>query len=257
MYWIFAIGGYRRGVPDRVLRVPDRVPGGLRRALRGGARARGRPPRARRAREPGDRRAGGHGGRLPRPRAPHRRARAADADRDGRSWACCRSSPASLQIPGVTAAMEHFLRGHVRGIAPVPASVPSESSAYLGLLGRGDASRSPGSAWPTSATSPGPGRPRACASSFEPGPRLPQEQVVLRRADRRARLPAGDRRRALRNDVVERVVVQGIVDGTVGAVREVGLLVRGGAVRLRPRLRAARDRRLRRARPLLPGGGSS
>ena len=42
------------------------------------------------------------------------------------------------------------------------------------------------------------------------------------------------------NDVVERVVVQGIVTGTVGAVRELGAARPRGPVGLHPRLRAAR-----------------
>ena len=41
------------------------------------------------------------------------------------------------------------------------------------------------------------------------------------------------------NDVLERVVVQGIVNGTVGAVRGLGVSVRGAQTRLRPGLRAA------------------
>ena len=56
------------------------------------------------------------------------------------------------------------------------------------------------------------------------------------------------------NDVVERVVVQGIVGGTTGAVARARAPRPRGPVRLRPRLRAARARRLRRARPLFPGG---
>ena len=49
-----------------------------------GARARAPLPRAR-ADQPGDRRGRGHRRRLPRPRAPHRRARGADEGRDGRA----------------------------------------------------------------------------------------------------------------------------------------------------------------------------
>ena len=67
----------RRRVHDRDLHVPDDLPRVLRRPVRGGARARARPPVPRRAPdEPDDRRDRGHRRRLPRPRAPHRRARA-------------------------------------------------------------------------------------------------------------------------------------------------------------------------------------
>ena len=57
------------------------------------------------------------------------------------------------------------------------------------------------------------------------------------------------------NSVFERVVVNGIVSATTGAVRGHRLDRARRAVGLRPRLRAAADRRLRGARRLLPGGG--
>ena len=77
-----------RRVPDRRLHVPDDLPRVLRRALPGGARARRGPPAPRRcAHEPGQRRGRGHRRRLPRPGAPHRRARAVDEDRDGHAGA--------------------------------------------------------------------------------------------------------------------------------------------------------------------------
>ena len=54
--------------------------------VRGGPRARARPPVPRRGPDqPTDRRGRGHRRRLPGPRAPHRRARLADARRDGRA----------------------------------------------------------------------------------------------------------------------------------------------------------------------------
>ena len=58
-------------------------------------RALPRPPLPRaRADQPGQRRGRGHRGRLPRPGAPHRRARPRHEDRDGRRWPCSRSSAA-------------------------------------------------------------------------------------------------------------------------------------------------------------------
>ena len=66
-----------RRVHDRDLHVPDDLPRLPRRAVPGGAGARARPPLPRAgADQPGDRRGRGHRRRLPRPRAPHRRARA-------------------------------------------------------------------------------------------------------------------------------------------------------------------------------------
>ena len=84
-----------RRAADRLLRVPDRLPGRLRRALRGGAGARAGAHPPRRAREPRDRRARGHRRRLPRREPPDRRARVADEDRDEHPRRSERCSPAS------------------------------------------------------------------------------------------------------------------------------------------------------------------
>ena len=133
MYWIFAIGGYVGGLPDRVLRVPDRLPRRLRRAVPRGEGARAGAPRARRAREPGDRREGGHRRRLPRPRAPHRRAGAAPmriAMGDPRRALDRRRRHPDPRHHRRARALP---RGHVRGLA-VFHIVPSDGSAYLGLL---------------------------------------------------------------------------------------------------------------------------
>ena len=78
---------------DRLLLLPDRLPGRLRGARAGGEGARAGPPRPRRARQPGHRRDRGHRRRLPRRRAPHRRARMADEGGDGRSSRSGRCSP--------------------------------------------------------------------------------------------------------------------------------------------------------------------
>ncbi len=92
----------RRRADDRDLHLPDDLPRLLGRALRGGPRARARPPRPpRRPHQPADRRGRGHRRRLPRPRAPHRRARLGDALPDGRARLAgghrrrCSRSPAS------------------------------------------------------------------------------------------------------------------------------------------------------------------
>ena len=116
MYWIFAIGGYLGALLTAFysFRIVFRVVYGE--PVPGGEGARGRPPRPRRAGEPGDRRARGHRRRLPRARAPHRRARLPDADGDERSSASARCSAACIQIPGVTDVLTHVPRGHVRGL---------------------------------------------------------------------------------------------------------------------------------------------
>ncbi len=83
----------RRRVPDRRLHVADDLPRLLGRAVRRGARAGARPPRARRAAdEPGERRGRGQRSRLPRSRARDRRAGAADEGRDGRARRAARRS---------------------------------------------------------------------------------------------------------------------------------------------------------------------
>ena len=83
MYWIFAIGGYAGALLTAFysFRIGFRVVAGT--AVRRGAGARGRAPPPRRADKPADRRARGHRRRLSGTRAPHRRARVADARRDG------------------------------------------------------------------------------------------------------------------------------------------------------------------------------
>ena len=73
-----------------------------------GARARAPLPRAR-ADQPGDRRGRGHRRRLPRPGAPHRRARAAPMKIAMGVLAVLAIVGGFLQIPGVTDALHHFL----------------------------------------------------------------------------------------------------------------------------------------------------
>ena len=90
----------RRRAADRDLLLPPRLPRPRRRAERRSAGAdRDRTRRPRRGGEPADRRARGHRRRLPRPRAPHRRAGAGDEDRDGRSSRSSPSSAASSRSP--------------------------------------------------------------------------------------------------------------------------------------------------------------
>ena len=145
----------------------------------------------------------------------------------------------------------HLPRADVRGLAAVAASspptAPPTSASRSARRWRRSGSRSP-----TTSTSSPRGRRAPDRAPARTRPRLPPPQVVLRRALRRRRLPAVIALGRFANSVFERVVVQGIVNGTVGVVRGVGVVVRGAQSRLRARLRAAARRRLRRARPLLP-----
>ena len=130
-----------------------------------------------------------------------------------------------VQIPGVTAGLEHFLEGtfeesHLFHI------VPSESSAYLGLLVGGIISIAGiGLAYLCYVARPG--ITARLRSSVEPVHDFLKNKwyfdELIDALVYRPVIAAG----RFANDVVERVVVQGIVGGTVGAVREVGLLVRG------------------------------
>ena len=132
--------------------------------------------------------------------------------------------------------------------------VPSTAAAWLGLLIGGVICDRRDRRSPTTATSPARGVTARLIERLPAPARLPAQQVVLRRAPGRARLPAGDRRRAVRQ--------LGLRAGRRRRDRQ----RRGrrrprrrggrprGAVGLRARLRAAAGRRLRRARRLLPGG---
>jgi NADH-quinone oxidoreductase subunit L len=130
-----------------------------------------------------------------------------------------------IQIPGVTAGLEHFLEGTFEE-APLFGIHPSDSSAYLGLLVGGLIAI----AGISLAYYCYVARPGVTARLRQ---RLPRVHDFL--ADKwyfdelidalvyRPVIGAG----RFANDVVERVVVQGIVGGATGAVRELGLLVRG------------------------------
>ncbi len=130
-----------------------------------------------------------------------------------------------VQIPGVTAGMEHFLEGSFEE-SELFAIVPSESSAYLGLLvGAIIAVAGIGLAYLAYVARPGlTGRLR---SRMEGVHGFLQHKWYFDEAIDflvyRPTIRAG----RFANDVVERVVVDGIVTATAGAVREVGLLVRG------------------------------
>ena len=99
------------------------------------------------------------------------------------------------------------------------------------------------------------GRHRAARRAAQPHPRLPLQQVVLRRAHRRAHLPADGRHRAVRQ---LRVRARGRAGDRLDRDRRREGRELGGprrAVGARPRVRAAAGGRLRGPRHLLPGGG--
>jgi NADH-quinone oxidoreductase subunit L len=130
-----------------------------------------------------------------------------------------------LQIPGVTDAMDTFLEGTFEA-SPLFHLHPSTESAYLGLLVGGlIAIGGIGLAYVCYVRSPG--LTARLRSSMEPVHDFLKNKwyfdelidaLVYRPVIRAGRFA---------NDVVERVLVQGIVGATTGAVRELGLLVRG------------------------------
>ena len=130
-----------------------------------------------------------------------------------------------LQIPGVTDAMDTFLEGTFEE-SPLFHLHPSTESAYLGLLVGGlIAIGGIGLAYICYVRSPG--LTARLRSSMEPVHDFLKNKwyfdelidaLVYRPVIRAGRFA---------NDVVERVLVQGIVGATTGAVRELGLLVRG------------------------------
>ena len=130
-----------------------------------------------------------------------------------------------IQIPGVSAGMEHFLEGTFEE-SELFHIVPSEGSAYLGLLAGGAMAiagialayllyvRRPG------ATLGLRDRARGVHDFLFNRWFFDEliDAVIYRPAIRTGRFA---------NEVVERVVVDGIVNATTGVVREVGVLVRG------------------------------
>jgi len=130
-----------------------------------------------------------------------------------------------IQIPGVTAALEHFLEGTFEE-SRLFHIVPSASSAYMGLLaGALVALAGIALAWFAYVRKPGVtlrlrDRMRPIHDFLERKWYFDEliDTVVYRPAIRAGRFA---------NDAVERVVVQGLVTATSGVVREVGVLVRG------------------------------
>jgi NADH-quinone oxidoreductase subunit L len=130
-----------------------------------------------------------------------------------------------IQIPGVSAGMEHFLEGSFED-SELFHIVPSESSAYLGLLvGAIMAFAGIGLAYLVYVARPG--------ITLDLRDRFGRVHTFLARKwyfdeliDALVYRPAIATGR-FANGVVERVLVDGIVTAAVGAAREAGVLVRG------------------------------
>ncbi|MDQ2676255.1 MAG: NADH-quinone oxidoreductase subunit L, partial [Actinomycetota bacterium] len=130
-----------------------------------------------------------------------------------------------VQIPGITAGMEHFLEGSFED-SELFHIVPSEGSAWLGLLA-GAVMSIAGIGLAYMAYVARPGMTRRLRARFGRAHDFLERKwyfdealdfLVYRPVIRVGRFA---------NDVVERVLVDGIVTATTGAIREVGLLVRG------------------------------
>ena len=158
-----------------------------------------------------------------------------------------------IQIPGVDAVLEHFFEGTFEESALFHI-VPSTGAAWLGLLVGGVLSIAGiGLAYLCYVA-----RPQTTArlqQRFCAHARLPVPQVVLRRAPGRARLPADDRGRAVRQLGLRARRRPGDRRGRRRDRARRRRARARRAVGLRARLRAAAGRRLRGARRLLPGGG--
>ncbi len=129
-----------------------------------------------------------------------------------------------LQIPGVTAGMEHFLEGSFEDSALFHIH-PSDSSAYIGL-GGGALVAIAGILLAYFCYVARPGTTARLRARFQGiHDFLVNKWYFDELIDALVYRPVIAAGR-FANDVVERVVVQGIVGGTVGAVREIGLLVR-------------------------------
>ena len=120
MYWIFAIGGYIGAAADRLLRVPDRLPGRRRAAVRGGAGARAGPHRttpSRPTRAPAS-------PRTPTSASPGPSTTSPSASGRCRwRWRCSGFGAlfgGLIQVPGVDHVVTTFLERHLRELAAVP-----------------------------------------------------------------------------------------------------------------------------------------
>ena len=216
MYWIFAIGGYVGALHDRVLLVPDRLPGRRRRRRarrRRSSRAGPRAPRASRRNpptgEPEDTDVGFPG-------AEHHIAE--------REW----PMKIAMAVLGVRRPVRRpgpdpgrrptwsttFLERHLRGLVAVPRSCPRPRDAWIGLaVGGADLDRRDRRS-PTCSTSAGPGSRRGCAERLRAPARLPASTSGTSTSSSTSSStgPAIAIGR-FANAVFERVVVDGIVTG--------------------------------------------
>ena len=197
-YWIFAIGGYIGAFLTAIyaFRIVFRVfwgePCPEARELEQGHLAHAEPQNPMTG-ETEDTDVG-----FPGAGAPHRRARLADGGRRWRCWASARSSAAMVQIPGVDDVIDN-VPAPTFVDSPLSRAVPVDRRRLGGARGRRGARRARDRHRLLRLRGRRPRHRRArCAGAARRRPHLPGQQVVLRRALRRARLPAGDRDRAVR-----------------------------------------------------------
>src|SRR6476659_4814600 len=240
----------RRRLPHRALHLPPRLPRAPGRALRGGAA----PDRYRRALprpadQPGQRRGRGHRDRLPRRHSSCRRGVVADGGGDGgarRRRALRRPDPGSRRRQRALRLPRASLRRLAAERAPPDRRrrVARPGDRRRDLAGRDRLRLVPlgGAAGAAGALPP----------AAPPGlPALPQ-QVVLRRGDRLPRRAAGARHRPLRRQRLRALRRRRPRHRHQGDRERRRRHRPRRAERLRPQLRAASARRLRRARPLFP-----
>ena len=155
-----------------------------------------------------------------------------------------------IQVPGVDDVVTKFL-DPVFADSPLAAIHPSIAASWTGLaIGAAISLAGIGIAYWLYIVKPD--MPGAAGTPPAADPHLPRQQVVLRRADRHPRRPPGAGGRPLRQPrlrALRRRRPRHRHRGD-GARRRRRRPRR--PERLRPQLRAAADRRLRRARPLLP-----
>ena len=211
-----------RRAADRVLRLPDRLPGHLRRAVPEARELEQGHPPSRRAAEPRDRRARGHRRRLPGRLAPHRRARVADEDRDERArlrrpvrrrWS---RSPASTRWSSTSSRAPSRTRAST---ASSPSTPPSGAGSASAASSRCSGSGSPRLVPAQPSRRAAAGAPAGLHDFLEHKWYFDEAIDIL---VVRPSLAVG----RWANSTFERYVVQGLVDGATGVAKGANAAVR-------------------------------
>ena len=160
-----------------------------------------------------------------------------------------------VQVPGVDETITNFL-DPVFADSPLAAIAPSVGAAWAGLaIGAAISLAGIGIAYWLYIAAPGDAG--GADPPLRPAPHLPRQQVVLRRGDRPPRRPPGAGDRPLRQPRLRALRRRRPRHRHRGDRARRRRRRPRRPERLRPQLRAAADRRLRRARPLLPDLSSS